>query len=443
LNHALHLAAVCQIRQPHSDGHAYFDRKVTEGKTKKEALRSLKRQISNAVSTRPHPGRGDRRHDRLRHRRTCRPAPPTRGRLMANKKGRRRRFGSVRQLPSGRYQVRYRGPDGLMRPADRTFDTETDAKVWLTMTEAELLRGEWVDPDAGRVPLGDYAPEWIAQRPRLAPRTVGLYESLLRLHIEPTLGSLHLATLTPARVRSWRAALLDAGVGAVTVAKAYRLLRAVMATAVDDELIRRNPCRIKGAGREKSPERAVVGIEDVYTLADAIAPRWRALVLLAAFGGLRWGELAALRRNRVDLGAGTVRVEVSVIDIEGHLSEGPPKWDSRRTVTLPGPIVDELREHLARFSERAGTGRVFVGPKGGTLRRSNFQATWREATKAADVPTLRFHDLRHVGNTLASNTGANLRELMTRMGHASPQAALIYQHATAERDRAIADALGT
>ena len=108
----------------------------------------------------------------------------------------------------------------------------------------------------------------------------------------------------------------------------------------------------------------------------------------------------------------------------------------------PSPVVDELRRHIDTYSERGRTGRVFVGAKGGTLRRSNFQATWREATKAADVPTLRFHDLRHVGNTLASNTGANLRELMARMGHASPQAALIYQHATAERERAIADALG-
>ena len=131
-----------------------------------------------------------------------------------------------------------------------------------------------------------------------------------------------------------------------------------------------------------------------------------------------------------------------MIDIEGHLSEGPPKWDSRRTVTLPAPVVDELRVHLVTYSEKRRTGRVFVGPQGGTLRRSNFQAAWRKATKAADVPLLHFHDLRHVGNTLASNTGANLRELMARMGHASHQAALIYQHATAERDRAIADALG-
>lgn len=304
-----------------------------------------------------------------------------------------------------------------------------------------MLRGEWIDPDAGRVPVGEYAAEWIAQRPRLAPRTVALYETLLRLHIEPTLGARQLSSVTPAVVRSWRSGLLDGGVGEVTVAKSYRLLRAVFATAVDDELIRRNPCRVKGAGRERSPERAVVGIEEVYALADSIAPRWRALVLVAAFGGLRWGELAALRRHRVDLEGGTVRVDASVIDIEGHLSEGPPKWDSRRTVTLPDSVVDELRRHIDEYSERGRTGRVFVGAKGGTMRRSNFQATWREATKAADVPTLRFHDLRHVGNTLASNTGANLRELMARMGHASPQAALIYQHATAERERAIADAL--
>jgi integrase len=137
-----------------------------------------------------------------------------------------------------------------------------------------------------------------------------------------------------------------------------------------------------------------------------------------------------------------VRVEVAMVEVRGKLAEGPPKWNSRRTVTLPAPIVDELRSHVAEFSEPGRNGRVFVGPKGGTLRRPNFQEAWVAATKAADVPTLRFHDLRHVGNTLASNTGASLRELMARMGHASPQAALIYQHATAERDRAIADALG-
>jgi hypothetical protein len=88
---------------------------------------------------------------------------------MANKKGRRRRFGSVRQLPSGRHQARYRGPDRLMRSAPATFDTETDANVWLTVTEAQIIRGDWIDPDAGRVPLGEYSATWIAERRWLPP----------------------------------------------------------------------------------------------------------------------------------------------------------------------------------------------------------------------------------------------------------------------------------
>jgi hypothetical protein len=104
------------------------------------------------------------------------------------------------------------------------------------------------------VPLKEYAAKWVAERPGLAPRTTALYEGLLRLHIEPTLGGVDLVDLTPARVRAWRTDLLEAGVGETTVAKSYRLLRSVLNTAVDDELVRRNPCRIKGAGAEKSGE---------------------------------------------------------------------------------------------------------------------------------------------------------------------------------------------
>ena len=109
-------------------------------------------------------------------------------------------------------------------------------------------------------------------------------------------------------MRRWRKDLLDAGVSAVTVAKAYRLLKAILNTAVDDGLIRRNPCRIKGAGQEKSAERPVLTVPQVYALADATDERYRVLVLLAAFTSLRWGELAALRRSDIDVQARTVRV---------------------------------------------------------------------------------------------------------------------------------------
>lgn len=141
-----------------------------------------------------------------------------------------------------------------MRPADRTFATKTEAERWLTRTEAEIIEDGWVDPDAGRVPFGEYASDWIEERPGLRPKTVQLYRFLLGRYLVPAFGRVAVADIREAQVRRWRKNLLDTGVTAVTAAKAYRLLRAVMNTAADDGLIRRNPCRLRGAGQERSPE---------------------------------------------------------------------------------------------------------------------------------------------------------------------------------------------
>lgn len=362
---------------------------------------------------------------------------------MPNRKGRRRRFGSVRQLPSGRYQVRYRGPDGLVRSAPTTFDTETDARVWLTPIESQVIRGDWIDPDAGRVALGEYAAKWIAER-TLAPSTVARYEAALRGQIDPAIGRLDLVDITPARVRKWRRDLLDGGTGAPSVAKAYRLLRAVMNTAVDDELIRRNPCRIRGADKDDSAERPVATIEQVYAIADAGRPWCRGLVLFAAFTGLRWGELVELRRHNLDLADGFVRVVGSTSEVHGVLIEGRATKSRAgvREVGVPEAIVPDLRSHVRRWSEPGPHGRVFVGPRGGRLLRSNYSRYWQEAVDKAGLGGLglHFHDLRHTANSFVAS-GASLRELMTRMGHASPRAALIYQHANRDREREITAAL--
>ncbi|HVN11301.1 MAG TPA: site-specific integrase, partial [Kineosporiaceae bacterium] len=220
------------------------------------------------------------------------------------------------------------------------------------------------------------------------------------------------------------------------------LLKAIFNTAVDDELIRRNPCRIPGAGSEASPERPTATIPQVFAIADAIGPRFRALVLLATFTGLRWGEAMALRRRHVDLDRRTVRVEASVSEVGGELVVGPPKSAAAvRTVAIPEALVPDLRVHLTTYAEQGPDGRVFTGPKGATIRRSNWHTIWQRATTAAGVEGLHFHDLRHTGNTLAAGTGASLRDLMTRMGHASARAALIYQHARSDRDHAIAASL--
>jgi integrase len=275
---------------------------------------------------------------------------------------------------------------------------------------------------------------------------VELYEGLLRLHLLPTFEYVKLSDLTTAQIRSWHAQLHRAGRPSPnTVAKAYRLLKTILGTPVVDELIPKNPCLIKGASVERPAERIPATIEQVYSLADAIDGRYRVLILFAAFTGLRWGELIALTRQRIDFEATTVRVVEQYVELkDGSRVLGPPKSDAGvRTVAIPPHIIDELKDHLERFSEAGPVGLVFPSPEGEPLRRSNFyRRIYRPAAQSARLPPgFTFHDLRHTGNTLAASTGASTRELMARLGHASPRAALIYQHATASRDQLIAKSI--
>lgn len=361
----------------------------------------------------------------------------------------KRRFGRVRKLPSGRFQARYPGPDGIDRPAPETFASKTDAEVWLTMKESEILRGDWLDPDAGKIKFGAYADTWINDHV-FKPRTEELYKGLLKNHLKPTFGNIDLSDLKEGDIRRWRKERLTTGpkqkrpFGPVTVAKGYRLLHAIMTTAVEDGLIRRNPCHIKGAGQEHSDERPVVPLPTLVELLDSVPARHRALVLLATFANLRFGELAGLRRGQLDLDTCEVRVNASTAEMDdGRLIDGDPKSHAgKRTVSFPADIVPELAHHLERFTKPEPNALVFIGPKGGRLRRSNFRKFWNRAREAVGMPELHFHDLRHTGNTMAAAQGASLKELMERMGHSSPRAALIYLHATRERDQKIARGMG-
>ena len=264
------------------------------------------------------------------------------------------------------------------------------------------------------------------------------------MHVLPTLGRTELAAITPAKVRSWRARLLDAGhPGASTISKAYRLLHAVCATALEDGLIARNPCVIKGASVERPAERPVTTIEQVYAIADAIEPRYRAMVLLATFCGLRVGELRARRQQNLDLLHRTVSVVEQYQQLgDGTLVLGPPKTDAgRRTVAIPAALIPDLEAHLAAWASPGPDELVFPGAAGRPFRTATLHAAWHRALRAVAITGLRFHDLRHTGNTLAAAAGASTKELMSRIGHSSARAALIYQHATHDRDAAIAERL--
>jgi integrase len=349
----------------------------------------------------------------------------------------------VRKLPSGRFQARYR-VDLTWRAAPTTFRTKREADAFLAQTRADLDRGSWLDPARGDIALGEYSARWLADRPSLRPRTKELYEGLLRLHILPTFGERPLARITTAGVRTWRARMLAADrPGPSTVSKSYRLLHAIMATAVEDGVVPRNPCLIRGASVERPAERPIATVAEVYRIADAIEPRLRAMVLLATFAGLRLGELRALRRQHLDLDGLMVQVVEQYQELaDGSLVLGPPKTDAgRRTVSLPAALGREFGDHLDRFVADESDALVFANRNGTPLRRATFYTAWAHALRAAGIEGLHFHDLRHTGNTLAATTGASTKELMARMGHASPRAALIYQHATQDRDAVIAKAL--
>jgi integrase len=331
---------------------------------------------------------------------------------MANREG-HRRFGNVRKLPSGRYQIRYPGPDGRIRTGPDTYERKGDADKALVLIEAQLASGDWTDPDRGKVKLGEYAEAWITERPGLRPRTMDLYRWLLRRHIEPHLGGTPIGRLSTRMVREWRATLLANGVSVSVTAKAYRLLRAVLMTSVeDDKILPRNPCRIRGAGTEDAGERPVLAVAQVFALAEQVgrrpvgnirtAPsgyrlrfcrygemrtspevyatraeaeralwamasdgradcthdrRFYALVLLATFASLRWGEATALRRCDLDLNTRTVRIRAAYVERStGEMLLGPPKSKAgRRVVGVPDAIVPALRDHLAVFRQaRAG-----------------------------------------------------------------------------------------
>lgn len=364
---------------------------------------------------------------------------------MPNKRN-HRRFGSIRKLPSGRYQIRYPGPDGLTRTGRETYERKGDAERALVNVEADMSRGDWIDPARAKVTVSAYAELWIAQRPGLRPRTVQLYRWTLKRHIAPGLGGVPLGQLTTPMIREWRAGLLAQGVSTTMAAKAYRLLRAVLWTAVkEDQILNRNPCRIPGADKENPDERPTLTLAEVRRLAAAVPDRYSMMILTAAITSMRYGEITALMRRHVDLKAGTIRVQQQYVEVRGSgLILGPPKSRAGiRTLAIPPALVELLRAHLDEYVGPEPDALVFCGPSGRPIRRGNFNklVKWTDNVASIGRPGFHFHDLRHTGNHLAAASKVSTRDLMARMGHDSMAAALIYQHASQEANKAITDHL--
>lgn len=487
-------------------------------------------------------------------------------------------WGTTRQLPSGRWQASYR-LDGRQFTAPHTFATRAEALAWLAGERADRARGSWRDPEAGRVRLADYARDWLASRPDLAPRTADLYRRSLDGWVLPRvaapgsrgieLGALDVAEITPATVRAWYAAVYDAArsraaakhhrdadaaprgsatrrrehparawarsvgravpaagrmprdvlaaweaagapvapttdtrpptpagvtrewlarrwalstgrdvhatgrlpravvtaweaagapivaspearpvvppeiAGRATAARAYATLRAVLMVAVRDGLLPANPCQIPGAASAQHRERGTATPAEVAELAAHMPARYAAAVWLAAWSGLRYGELFALARKHVDTAARTVRVERALINVPGQpVTFGQPKTrKSVRTVRIPATVAQLLADHLTEHVPADPDALVFALPDGRPVANVRVSAWFRKARAVIGRDDLTWHDLRHTGAMFAYRTGASVPAVQARLGHTTMRAALIYAHAADDSDAVLADAL--
>ncbi len=342
-----------------------------------------------------------------------------------------------------KYDVRYRDPTGRQRK--KAFSRRADADRFARTVEVEKETGRYVDPTAGKITFGEYAERWLQHRPNLRPRTVSSYRSILRNHLSGTLGDTPITFLTPTQVREWWAAMHYGNLSPATCAKAYRLLRSILNTAVDDELIPKNPCRIKGAGTEASPERPTASADQVWALAEEMPDHLCCAVLLMGFVGLRVGEVLGLERRHVNEMHKRLTVEQQELELDdGQVITAPPKTAAGvRTIALPDPVLHQLDLHLKYHVGPTGESRLFTGTRGGTLRRRRLRDRWLHArSRVEGLPSgFTMHDLRHTANTITAAHGASTAELMARLGHSSPAAAIRYQHATVERDQALAKAV--
>ena len=368
----------------------------------------------------------------------------------------RRSSGAVRRLPSGRYQASYL--DGTTRErvqAPSTFATKADADLWLATVRADDARGELLDPRLSRRTFGEWAVEWLLGL-HLKPKTMLGYESTLRVHVLPVFGDRPVAAITYRECKAFVDALLRSGMAPGTAGEARKVLRLVLREALRGDAIRRNPADGLRVPRGERDEMVFLTADEVLQLADEVAnpprplrhplrahPQYSLLVRLAAFTGLRAGEVAALRVGRVNPLHGRIEVAESASEVRSELVYGPPKTYARRTVPVPEVLADELLAHLGGRPPDPQAF-VFTSAEGGALRHTNFyRRYYKPAVHRSGLdPRTRFHDLRHTAAALMIAEGAHLLAVKERLGHSSIQVtADRYGHLFPSLEAALTDRL--
>lgn len=371
----------------------------------------------------------------------------------------KRGFGSIRKIPSGRFQARYVGPDGERYAAPSTFARKGDADAWLARVQTQIAMGEWRSPEeierqerayeaeARRASLlfSDWADEWLASLPSLgrSPKTIQTHTYRMRRLLDE-FGSRPLAQITPADVSAWYSRTWEES-GPGVARPVYMTLSTMMSAAKRQRLIEENPCQIPGAQDHKptgEAHRQVATPAEVHAAAAAMPPDLALATHLAAWCQLREGEIIGLQRRDINLDAATLTVarQVQYLTGEGPRSLPPKSEAGTRTLSIPSRILPLIQTHLDIWTGPAPDDFVFhrTNDQRAPIHPNSLRNAWNRARKAADIPQFKFHDLRHTGLTIYAQQGATLAELLHRGGHSDVSVALRYQHASRERDAALA-----
>jgi len=324
---------------------------------------------------------------------------------------------SIRQKSSGKWEARYRDAKGDMHA--RTFDTKTAARKWAADMEADIRRGDWVDPRLGRTTFADWAEEYLGTIVHLRNVTRGDYAGALRTHLLPAFGPRPVSHIEQVDVRRFFAEKQAAGLAPKSLQKIRLVLRQVLEVARGSGAIRTNPCDGVKLPRAVQAEPIFLSADEVEQLARATRKPYDVLIRVAAATGLRPSELCGLRVGRVNLLAGTLEVAEAVTVVGGAIEIGPTKSYARRTIGVPRSVCDELADHLAGQRDRDAF--VFTAPMGGPLRRDHlYKRIFMPAVLEAGLdPRLRTHDLRHTCASLLIQLGAHPKAIQERLGHRS------------------------
>jgi integrase len=303
--------------------------------------------------------------------------------------------------------------------------------AFMAKIESSKREGTYTDLTRGKQTLEEWWREYFVHSVALRPSTREQHRRLAELHILPALGRRALGTITEGEIKGWMSSLQENGVGAATINAAHRVLRTVLNVAVRERVIGRNPAVGVKAPKPKRDEMRFLKPEEIQAIAETVPKRYRALILLLGYGGLRIGEATALRVQNLDLLRGRVQVVETFTEVSAGLILGETKSGPRRAIALPRLVRHALEEHLQEFPPGRND-LVFRTTTGEPIRRRKFRyRVWLPALKKAGVdrPWPRVHDLRHTSVALTIKAGAHPKAIQARAGHASIQTTLdVYGH---------------